>query len=69
MSYTDEDEMLYKEPEVQRLAVDKLAERGWRVDHVALGSVFMSKRDRKIRSMTHYCEVDHDGSLRGDHET
>ena len=35
----------------------------WDGDHN--GTVYLSRRDRKLRSMTHYVEVDRDGTLHG----
>jgi hypothetical protein len=49
----------------QDRAVDKLAKAGWRVDNTDEDTVYLSKRDRKVRSMTHYCQVDKDGRVDG----
>ena len=56
--------------ESQKSVVDKLARNGWRVDLYADawaedGTVYLSRRDRKLRSMTHYVEVGRDGTLHG----
>jgi hypothetical protein len=55
----------------QQAKVDALVRKGWRVDvdgAGATGTVYMSRRDRKVRSLTHYVEVEPDGTINGDTE-
>lgn len=60
----------YAEGPTQEEQVDALVRKGWRVDAGGgqSGAVYLSRRDRKIRSMTHYVEVEADGTLAGDLE-
>lgn len=53
----------------QTAAVDRLTRAGWTVTRWACEddpTVYLARRDRKIRSMTRYAEVDAEGTTNGD---
>lgn len=49
--------------QAQRVAVDRLVSRGWRVDTCDDTAVYLSKSNRKLRGQTLYCQVDETGDV------
>jgi hypothetical protein len=54
--------------EVQKQAVTKLEKQGWRTTSIGKVqeevTVYLCRRDRKLRALTHYCEVEQNGEVR-----
>jgi hypothetical protein len=50
----------------QDTAVARLERQGWRETHRDDDTVYLAKRDRKLRGLTHYCQVSLDGTVEGD---
>jgi len=53
----------FHETPEQNCTVNRLYREGWRIDSHDDDTIYLSRRDRRIRSMTHYCQVGPDGRV------